>query len=81
MAYSAFNVSCSQPGLSDDKIGSSEDSQKSERYVYVANYSIGLAIKLFYTIIYWLIVAATITFSEQAGAATKQGRLLYEGGH
>ena len=44
MAYSAFNATCSQPGLSDDKIGSSEDSQKSERYVYVANYLIGLVI-------------------------------------
>ena len=33
------------------------------------------------TIIYWLIAAASITFSKQKGVATKQGQLLYEGGH
>ena len=33
------------------------------------------------TIIYWLVAAATITCSKQKGVATKQGWLLYEGGH
>ena len=33
------------------------------------------------TVIYRLIAAATITFSKLKGAATKRGRLLYEGGH
>ena len=34
-----------------------------------------------YTVIYWLIATAIITFSRRKGAATKLGRLLYEGGH
>ena len=34
-----------------------------------------------YTVFYWLIAVATITFSEQKGVATKRGQLLYEGGH
>ena len=34
-----------------------------------------------HTIIYWLIVMDTITFSKPKGIATKQRRLLYEGGH
>ena len=33
------------------------------------------------TVIYWLIAAAAITFSKQKGTATKQGWLLYKGGH
>ena len=33
------------------------------------------------TVVYWLIVTATIAFSKQKGAATQQGQLLYEGGH
>ena len=33
------------------------------------------------TIIYWLIATATITFSKQKAAATKQGWLLYEGSY
>ena len=34
-----------------------------------------------YTVIYRLIAAATITFSKLKGVASKQGQLLYEGGH
>ena len=37
--------------------------------------------EVLYTVIYRLIAAATITFSQLKGAATKQGWLLYEGGH
>ena len=37
--------------------------------------------EVIYTVIYRLIAAATITFSQLKGAATKQGWLLYEGGH
>ena len=33
------------------------------------------------TVFYWLLAMAIITFSKRKGAATKQGWLLYEGGH
>ena len=33
------------------------------------------------TVTSWLKAAAAITFSKQKGVATKQGWLLYEGGH
>ena len=33
------------------------------------------------TIVYWLIAAATITFSKRKGTATKRGWLLYKSSH
>ena len=56
-------------------------------YVYICMY-VRMCIYVYMYIMYVcmyvctvLIAVATITFSKQKGAATKQGQLLYEGSH
>ena len=40
-----------------------------------------IILRFYENLIYRLIAMATITFSKRKGAATKRGRILYEGGH